>query len=1318
LRRAYNSQGSTGPFGVNWSHSYNARIQQVSSTSVQVIRADQKTLTFTLTNGLWLSTPDINSTLVPLTDMSGTFAGWRYTTGADDVETYNATGALLSITTRAGLAQTLRYNAQGMLASVTDPSGVRSLTFAYDANNRVRSITDPASGAYTYTYDANNNLQAVTGPDGQTRTYFYEDATLPNALTGLQDENGDRFATWAYDSQGRVMSSEHAGGADKVTVNYDNGMTRVTDALGATRSYTYVTQFGVARTMTATKPGTEGGTATASWDYDANGNIKTYIDYRGHRTDFTYDLTRNLETQRIEAHRTPQERTITTEWHATFRLPTRLAEPLRITTYDYDEQGTTCGARGALCHLTIQATTDTTGAQGFTAAPTGNPRNWSYTYNSSGQVLTVDGPRTDVPDITTYMYDLQGNLSSRMDALGHTTTVPTYDTHGRPRRIVDPNGLATFLDYDQRGRMVSRLAGGERTTYMYDSVGQLSTVTRTDGSFLRFMYDPAHRLSEIHDNLGNRIVYTPDAAGNITQEQAYDPQGGLQRTQRRIPDILSRVLESRDAQDQATQYGYDDNDNLTQMIDPLRHSARWDYDALDRLDVSTDLNGFLTFYGYDAGDRLMTVFDPLGRRTGYLYNGLDDLLHTQSPETNATDYTYDEAGNERSRTDARGPENGQTASSYDALNRLKDITFADGKTALTSNTVVFTYDQGPNGIGHLTQMTDSTETTRWEYDVQRRVFRKTQQFANLTLVTQYSYDLNGRLFSITYPSGQRMQLTYTEGQATQVSVNGSVLLRNIQYQPFGPARTWVWGDGRSYNRQFDLNGRIMAYDLGGGRSRELHYDPASRVMNYLDTDPTHNQAFGYDAAGALTAFSNGDANQTTYMLDANGNRTILISAQGTDHYTYDPASNRLLSIEGAHPVTYHYDDAGNIISDGTNQFIYDGRSRLIQVNNAQGTTQYQINGLGQRVAKFGAQTGSYFVYDEAGHLLGEYTLQGQPVQETVYLGDMPVAVLKDGMHFFVYADHLNAPRAIVDTSGTVVWRWEGDPFGATPPDEDPDGNGTTFTYNLRFPGQYFDQETGLVYNYFRNYDPKTGHYIQPDPIGLAGGLNLYTYVAGNPVADYDPYGLSRRSCAESIEAQAGSYDPVSRMGVQNLGIFGYGEAGPGTIGLTALTTVGTFVGGMGAAYGAVTLPTILGGAGEAVALARMAFQRFAPVPFIGSIFSGLIAGGQRIALGVSEHLERFARSVGATTWSTWGGDNWRESFMRLARDSQTQILFNLADPRNKMINAWQAIAEAARNPNARATSWELLQIYQNPEWWSRVTFYFRGAVVRNPFVPK
>jgi RHS repeat-associated protein len=157
-------------------------------------------------------------------------------------------------------------------------------------------------------------------------------------------------------------------------------------------------------------------------------------------------------------------------------------------------------------------------------------------------------------------------------------------------------------------------------------------------------------------------------------------------------------------------------------------------------------------------------------------------------------------------------------------------------------------------------------------------------------------------------------------------------------------------------------------------------------------------------------------------------------------------------------------------------------------------------------------TATYFVYDEAGHLLGEYGGGGALIQETVWLGDVPLATLRPkeggGVEiFYVHTDHLNAPRKITRASdGALMWRWDPAPFGDTLPNENPEAAGS-FRYNLRYPGQYYDAESGLSYNYFRNYDPFTGRYVESDPIGLAAGVNTYAYVNGHPLSLSDMLGL-------------------------------------------------------------------------------------------------------------------------------------------------------------------------------------------------------------------
>ncbi|MBC3931932.1 hypothetical protein H8K43_09635 [Undibacterium sp. CY22W] len=127
--------------------------------------------------------------------------------------------------------------------------------------------------------------------------------------------------------------------------------------------------------------------------------------------------------------------------------------------------------------------------------------------------------------------------------------------------------------------------------------------------------------------------------------------------------------------------------------------------------------------------------------------------------------------------------------------------------------------------------------------------------------------------------------------------------------------------------------------------------------------------------------------------------------------------------------------------------------------------------------------------------------------------------------FDIHTDHLNTPRVITDSNGTPVWRWDSAPFGETLPDENPQKTGSTsnFVFNLRFAGQYFDRETNLHYNYFRDYDPQTGRYIQSDPIGLRGGLNAYLFDDANPISNTDPLGLSTYQCIRGLGQKPGGY---------------------------------------------------------------------------------------------------------------------------------------------------------------------------------------------------
>jgi RHS repeat-associated protein len=175
-----------------------------------------------------------------------------------------------------------------------------------------------------------------------------------------------------------------------------------------------------------------------------------------------------------------------------------------------------------------------------------------------------------------------------------------------------------------------------------------------------------------------------------------------------------------------------------------------------------------------------------------------------------------------------------------------------------------------------------------------------------------------------------------------------------------------------------------------------------------------------------------------------------------------------------------------------------------------GSVGYQVNALGQRYIKTVAASVTAYLYAASGKIIAETSDGGATYTEYVWLMDTPVAVIQSGNSVnYIHPDHLDTPRLIANQAGQTVWRWDNDdPFGGNVPNQNPSGLGT-FAFNLRFPGQYFDSETNIHYNYYRDYSPEIGRYVQSDPIGLAGGINTYSYVDSDPLAYMDPAGLAK-----------------------------------------------------------------------------------------------------------------------------------------------------------------------------------------------------------------
>ncbi|MGH8682951.1 MAG: DUF6531 domain-containing protein, partial [Burkholderiales bacterium] len=777
IRTSQDSQFNLGMFPAvlttaRWRGEYDRRVilneDGVALKSAFLKRHDGRIEIFTLIGATWTPDPDVTGKLERLVDGSGAPRGWRYTSADGDLtETYDASGRLVSLANRAGLAHTLTYSTgatprRDILTHVTDSFG-RELKFTYDAQGRLRMMIVPGGGEYRYEYDANGMIQRVTYPDLAIRVHHYEDTNL----TGITDENGNQFVTWTY-ANSRAVSSQRAGGSNKVEIisfaPTNQVREYVTDSLFSTRTYGYAITLGVRRNTSISAPACPS-CGPASQSFDGNGFVASQTDWNASVTTHERaDATRpDLETSRTEASGTAEARTINTAWHPTFRVPTEIHEVTggRRTTLTYDDRG----------NLTSRTVTDTA---------SGRPRTWTYTYSYSALVpgmterLVVDGPRTDAADTTTYDYyaadaactgasesGCRGQLRQITNPLSHATQITLYNAHGQPEEIVDPNGLVTTLTYDARQRLTSRSFGGELTSYEYDGVGQLTKVTLPDGSSLAYTYDAAHRLTGLQDNLGNRIAYTLDLMGNRTREDVFDPASQLAQTRSRVYSSLNRLeqeIGGTNPAAQITSYGYDNQGNLTSITDPLNRPTANLYDALNRLKQVTDPANGSTGYGYDGLDRLTRVTDPRNNATGYTLDGLGNLSAQSSPDTGSTSNTHDEAGNLISSTDAKGQ---STSYGYDPLNRLIRIVYNQAIGSQLKQ-IDYGYDQGTNGIGRLTSITETSaaggalSTMQYGYDQKGRLNSETRTFGGTSFTTGYTYDAAGRITGMTYPSGRTL----------------------------------------------------------------------------------------------------------------------------------------------------------------------------------------------------------------------------------------------------------------------------------------------------------------------------------------------------------------------------------------------------------------------------------------------------------------------------------------------------------------------------------------------------------------------------------
>lgn len=780
---------------------------------------------------------------------------------------------------------------------------------------------------------------------------------------------------------------------------------------------------------------------------DSSSRLTRITSPNGRWIEFTYD-----PSSRISQARDNVNRTVGYEYDASGRLWKVTDAESGVTEYTYDSSHrmkTIKDPRG-IVYLTNEYDLNSRVIRQTQAD--GSAYQFAYTTNASGVVTQTDvtDPRGILRRVT---FNSSGYWLADTRAVGRPEQQATVVERQAGTNLIEKetDGLLRRTDYtyDDKGNLTSikRLAHTAtpiETTATYEpDFNQLATFTDPLDHTTTYDYTVNGTLERVTDHLGHSVTFGSNAAGQITS--ATDPAGTI--TFLYDKGDLSGFI---DGAGHTTRILTDSAGRTLTRTDPLGNVTRYDYTLLNQVRQIVDPQNGGTTLTYDGNGNLRMVTDARSKVTEYTYDAMDRVETRKDPLLKMERFVYDRSGNLFQHIDRRGL---ASTYRYDGLNRMTSAAYADGATT------AYTYDGG----NRLRQVVDSVSgTTTLDYD---DLDRLTSETTSRGVVT-YGYDDAGRRTSMTVAGQTAISYGYDDSnRLTSITQGTSVV-----------------------GFEYDDANRRTAVTLPNGVRVEYGYAGTSQIagLTYkLGTTVLGTVTYGYDAAGRRIEMG-GTWARTTLPPP-------LTSA------VYDDA-NRLTQWNG---TTLTYDDAGNVLSEGSRTYSWDARNRLSALGGLQ-PASFQYDAFGRRIGKSTGAGTTEYVYDgpQAVQELSEATpsanlLYGPGIDELLRRTSGATAR-------WLVADGLGSALALTDPEGAVQTRYTYDAFGATSGSGEASGNASQFT------GRENDG-TGLYYYRARYYSPRLQRFLSEDALGLASGdPNLYAYVSNAPTNWTDPLGLGPR----------------------------------------------------------------------------------------------------------------------------------------------------------------------------------------------------------------
>jgi RHS repeat-associated protein len=818
-------------------------------------------------------------------------------------------------------------------------------------------------------------------------------------------------------------------------------------------------------------------TYLARYDYDSNGNLTAATDAVGQTARYYYDQNHRL-IQKVDRN-----------GYAFFFQ------------YDTLNRCTRTWGQDGLFDQTFVYTVE--GEEAVTIVRDSQNRETRYYYNMLGLVTrSVDA----AGNMQTFEYAGTA-MTKHTDALERSAEFQ-YDKFGRVTGYKSPAGCESKAEYgpdgsavltDGEGNIVLRQRSDDSLTIaLPDAPAPLEQLTmdrreRTisvddgAGNLTKYVYDQADRVIEIIYPMGQKYRYQYDARGN--QTAVIDPTGAVIRF---VYDAMGRVLGVQREGGSAFQFHYHGEGELSHFVDGNGRTARYEYEGFDRLSAVVNPLGQRVRYQYDNANHLRKIVDARSAEIVFDYDDLGRLQRILYPDGFSEVFEYDRAGQLRRMTDRSGLVNEFV---YDPDGRVTSIQYADGR-------LEFAYDKN----GRLVRASGGNSTVAYAYDGYGRIVREEQDGIGVA----YVYGDNGQLARLELPGGE--QIVY-------------------EYDPNGNLATLTDWDGRRHLFEHTDTGEIKTHRFPNGMIARYTYNRLGLpvqvgVGRERDPRPTALCAYRYDGNDNLTEIADNGLGRVQYRYDGAGR---LIESQHDDpdrseQFDYD-ASGNLTTIAGASGFSYDYfnrlqggpgvrcqsDARGNVTlleveGQGTLRLTYNARNQLARANLPDGSVaEYAYDPFGRRILKKhrGAETRYFWVGDTMVH--EETTGAIEEMRDYLYLpGEVPtpLAIRVNGTTFCVHADHRGAPTRVTNGQGNLVWLADYSGYGQARI------RVNDLPHALRFPGQYFDAETGLHYNRARYYSPAVGRYLSVDPKEFAEGVHFFAYADNDPVNLSDPLGMA------------------------------------------------------------------------------------------------------------------------------------------------------------------------------------------------------------------